>query len=60
MTLSQDDRKARAEQLHRERRTRREAVDSRRPWILPVAIVIAVAVIATAIVLPTMLGVSFF
>jgi hypothetical protein len=60
MTLSHDDRKARAEQIQRERRTKREAVDSRHPWLLPLAIVVALVIIALAIVVPSMLGVSFF
>ena len=35
MTLSHDDRKARAEQIHHERRTKREAVDRRAPVAPP-------------------------
>ena len=60
MTLSRDDRAARNEQIHRERRERREAQTARHPWVIPTVVTLSVLIVAAAIIAVIVLGIPFF
>jgi hypothetical protein len=59
MTLSRDERAARAQQAKAQRREIRRNVDVKRPWLFPLIVGIAVVVLVGAVVAAMLLGVSF-
>ena len=59
MTLSRDERAAKAAKTKQERIERRQGVDEKRPWLFPVIVGVALIVLIGAIVAVSWIGVKF-
>jgi hypothetical protein len=59
MTLSRDERAARGAQTRAERMAQRQQTTDKRPWLLPLLIAIAMAVLVGAVVVTWALGIQF-
>jgi hypothetical protein len=59
MTLSRDERAARGAQTRAERVSQRRQTTDKRPWLLPLLIAVAMAVLVGTVVLTWALGIQF-
>ncbi len=59
MSLSRDDRAAKIQRTKEERRERRRAADAKRPWLFPLIVGIAIAILIGAIIVTIALGIPF-
>ena len=56
MTISRDDRRARARALKQQRLDRADAQKAKLPWLIPAIAIVAAAIVVTGIVVAISLG----